>query len=90
MKELNKDHVMAEIESLNNELMVLANSLAGDETGHLAVALHTARSVISRVINELDSPSDPQPSVLELVELSPRTRQQLNLYTAVRDSWVAK
>ena len=60
------DNRIERLEAIRHELFHLANSYAGDETGHVAVQLHESVNYINRAVRGLDGDQtlDVQPHMI--------------------------
>lgn len=77
MDDLQRKSKLIELINARDNVFELANSLAGDETGHLAVALHQSNNIINRVINQLDGTDVQESITLPLIDISPGERGRI-------------
>lgn len=73
-----KTQTLEQLNQIHSDLFKLANSLAGEETGHLAGSLHQAANIVSRVEQQLEGTEQPT-GMLDIVDLSPDSRMNIAL-----------
>ncbi len=75
---------LSQLYDARDNVMNLANSLAGDEYGHLAAALQHSKNIIQRVICQLNGEDEPERLTLPLVDINPEERNMIRMVDDIR------
>ena len=75
---------VAELELIRDRLMSIGNSLSGDETGNLAVAVHRANSILLKVVGQLEGSDAPESKVMPLIQLNSHDLKNMMFVDSLR------